>query len=126
MSKRTIAATATDSDDESVRAGPSAPKRPRRARSTSGSTPSVEQPQIRSNESNPEEPSDDGASDGQASLDLDVLEEQIRTHIDASRTANTGRPGVCPLVICISLAHQFFFFYLDRWPEGYNRVCRNV
>jgi hypothetical protein len=121
MSKRTIAATTTDSDTESQRAGPSAPKRARR------STSPFAEPQIRSNESSSEEEPDDDPSDDQASLDLDGLEEQIRTHIDATRAANTGRLGVrLDLMFCICLGINNLYVYPDRRPEGDNRVCRNV
>lgn len=89
MSKRTI--SATDSDGQ---AGPSAPKRARGARSTSRPPP-FEEPRIRLNESSSEEEPDDDASVDRASLDIDdLLEEQIRSHIDATRAANAGHLGV--------------------------------
>jgi hypothetical protein len=102
MPKRTAAETMSDSDDESRQAGPSTPKRARRAGRPARSTSSAEGSRIRSNESSSEAESDDGTSDDQESLDLDALEEQIRTHIDATRLANQGRLGVRPLFVCFS------------------------
>jgi hypothetical protein len=103
MSKRTAAEITPDSDDESRQAGPSTPKRARRAGRPARSTgSSAEGSRIHSNESSSEAESDDGTSDDQESLDLDALEEQIRTHIDATRLANQGRVGVRPLFVCFS------------------------
>jgi hypothetical protein len=103
MSKRTVAEAATDSDNESRQAGPS--KRARPAGSPGRSNPSAVSPiRINENESSSEEDSDDHSSDDQASLDLNALEEQIRTHIDATRQTNDGRLGVCSLILLYSLA----------------------
>jgi hypothetical protein len=96
MPKRTIG----DSDNESHQAGPSTPKRARRASSSPGprSTSSAES-RIRSNESTAGEQSGDDTPNDRASLDLDALEEQIRSHIDATRLANNGRLGVRPFFL---------------------------
>ena len=122
MSKRAIRATSTDSDSESQRAGPSARKRARRA-SASPSTPSGE-PQIRLNGSSSGEDEDD--EEDEASLDLDGLEEQIRTHIDASRIANKGQLGVRTFLLYHSYLGLSVCVHLDHRPEGDNRVRRNV
>jgi len=127
MSKRTAAETVTDSDDSLRHAGPSAPKRARHGVERSArSTSSAEVSRIPSNESGSEAESDDGTSDDQRSLDLDALEEQIRTHIDATRLANKRRLGVRSLLFLCVFICSLVCVISDYWSEGDNRVGRDV